>query len=83
MLLRLRVMPVARLYISANRALRSMGSSEFAFRLEKALQGAIANESVVEGLLLGLGAAALCSLLSYSIYVLIYCQVGFFVMAIG
>jgi hypothetical protein len=58
------------------RALRSLGSSGFALRLEKALQGAIANESVVEGLLLGLGAAALYFLLAYAIFVLIYSQVG-------
>ncbi len=83
MLLRVRVIPVARFYVSVGRALRSLGSSGFALRLEKALQGAIANESVVEGVLLGLGAATLCFMLSYAIFVLIYCQVGFFTMGVG
>jgi len=45
MLLRVRVIPVARFYVSVGRTLRSVGSSGFALRLEKALQGAIANES--------------------------------------
>jgi len=78
-----RVIPVARFYVSVSRALRSAGSSGFALRLEKALQGAIANESVVEGLLLGLGAATLCFMLAYAIFVLIYVQVGFFTMGVG
>jgi hypothetical protein len=77
MRLRVRVIPIARFYVSVGRALRGLGSSRFASRLEKALQGAITNESVVEGLLLGLGAAALCFLLTYAIFVLIYFQVGF------
>ncbi len=75
-ILRVRVIPVARFYVSVGRALCSLGSSGFALRLEKALHGAIANESVVEGLLLGLGAAALYFLLAYAIFVLIYSQVG-------
>ena len=75
-ILRVRVIPVARFYVSLGRALRSLESSGFALRLEKALQGAIANESVVEGFLLGLGAAALYFLLAYAIFVLIYSQVG-------
>jgi hypothetical protein len=52
-------------------------------RLEKALQGAIANESVVEGLLLGLGAAALSFLLAYAIFVLVYFRVGFYITGVG
>ena len=83
MLLRVRVIPVARFYVSVGRTLRSVGSSGFALRLEKALQGAIANESVVEGLLLGLGAAALCFLLAYAIFVLVYFQVGFYTTGVG
>ena len=83
MLLRVRVMPVARFYVSVGRTLRSVGSSGFALRLEKALQVATANESVVEGLLLGLGAAALCFLLAYAIFVLVYFQVGFSTMGVG
>ena len=83
MRLRVRVIPIARFYVSVGRALRSPGSSAFALRLEKALQGAIANESVVEGLLLGLGAAALCFLLAYAIFVLVYFQVGFSTMGVG
>ncbi len=83
MLLRVRVMPVARFYVSVGRTLRSVGSSGFALRLEKALQGTTANESVVEGLLLGLGAAALCFLLAYAIFVLVYFQVGFSTMGVG
>ena len=83
MLLRVRVMPVARFYVSVGRTLRSVGSSGFALRLEKALQGAIANESVVEGLLLGLGAAALCFLLAYAIFVLVYFRVGFYITGVS
>jgi len=83
MLLRVRVIPVARFYVSVGRTLRSVGSSGFALRLEKALQGAIANESVVESLLLGLGAAALCFLLASAISVLIYFQVGFHTTGVG
>jgi hypothetical protein len=65
------------------RALRGLGRSAFACRLERALQTATPNESVVDGLLLGLGAATLCFLLAYAIFVLIYCQVGFFTMGLG
>ncbi len=83
MLSRVRVIPFARFYVSVGRTLRSVGSSGFALRLEKALQGAIANESVVEGLLLGLGGAALCFLLAYAIFVLVYFQVGFSTMGVG
>jgi len=83
MQLRVRVIPIARFYVSVGRALRSLGSSGFALRLEKALQGAIANESVVEGLLLGLGAAALCFLLASAISVLIYFQVDFYTTGVG
>jgi len=83
MLLRVRVMPVARFYVSVGRTLRSVGSSGFALRLEKALQAATANESVVEGVLLGIGAATLCFMLAYAIFVLIYVQVGFFTMGLG
>jgi hypothetical protein len=52
-------------------------------RLEKALQGAIVNESVVEGLLLGLGAAALYFLLASAMFVLIYFQVTFYTTGVG
>lgn len=83
MRLRVRVVPIARFYVSVDRALRSLGSSGFAFRLEKALQGAIANENVVEGLLLGLGGSALCVLLAYAIFVLIYFIVRFYTMGVG
>ncbi|MFQ5990041.1 MAG: hypothetical protein ACE5K9_09015 [Candidatus Methylomirabilales bacterium] len=83
MLLRVRVMPVARLYVSAGRALRSLGDSGFAFRLERALEGAFASEGVAQGVLLGLGAAALCFLLAFAIFVLIYFQVGFSTMGVG
>ncbi len=83
MLSRVRVIPFARFYVTLSRALRGAGSSAFACRLERALQGAIANESVVEGLLLGLGAAALYFLLAYAIFVLIYFQVGFSTMGVG
>ncbi len=82
MRLRVRVIPIARFYVSVGRTLRSLGSSGFALRLEKALQGAIANESVVEGLLLGLGAAALSSLLAYAIFVLVYFRVGFYITGV-
>ncbi len=75
--MRVRVIPIARFYVSVGRALHSLGISRFVLRLEKALQGAIANKRVIEGLLLGLGAAALCFLLAYAILVLIYFQVGF------
>lgn len=83
MRLRVRVIPIARFYVSVGRALRSLGSSRFALRLEKALQGATAKESVVEGLLFGLGAAAFCFLLAYAIFVLIYFQVGFYTTGVG
>ncbi len=83
MLLRVRVIPVARFYVSVGRTLRSVGSSGFALRLEKALQGAIVNESVVEGLLLGLGAAALYFLLASAMFVLIYFQVTFYTTGVG
>ncbi len=83
MLLRVRVIPVARFYVSVGRTLRSVGSSGFALRLEKALQAATANESVSEGVLIGLGAATLCFLLAYAIFVLIYSQVGFYTMGVG
>ena len=83
MRLRVRVIPIARFYVSVGRTLRSLGSSGFALRLEKALQGAIANESVVEGLLLGLGAAALSFLLAYAIFVLVYFRVGFYITGVS
>ena len=82
MLLRVRVMPVARLYLSAGRAFRSLGGSWVVFRFERALQGALVNERV-EGVLLGLGTAALCFLLAYAIFVLVYCQVGFATIGAG
>ncbi len=82
MLLRVRVMPVARLYVSAGRALRSLGGSGIAFRFERTLQGALVSERV-EGVLLGLGTAALCFLLAYAIFVLVYCQVGFSAIGVG
>jgi hypothetical protein len=83
MLSRVRVIPFARVYVTLGRALRGLGSSAFACRLERALQAATPNESVVDGVLLGLGAATLCFLLAYAIFVLIYCQVGFFTMGLG
>ncbi|MFQ5801912.1 MAG: hypothetical protein ACE5JQ_03330 [Candidatus Methylomirabilales bacterium] len=83
MLYRVRVIPVARFYVSLSRALRGLGSSALVCRLERALQTATAKESVVEGVLLGVGAATLCFLLAYAIFVLIYCQVGFFTMGLG
>lgn len=82
MLLRDRMIPVARFYVSVGRVLNGLGSSAFAGRLERALQSATASETVVEGVLLGLGAVALCFLLGYGIFVLIYCQVGFFSMGL-
>ncbi len=83
MLLRVRVIPVARFYVTLSRALRGVGSSAFVCRLERTLQAATANESVVEGVLLGIGAATLCFMLAYAIFVLIYVQVGFFTMGLG
>ncbi len=83
MLSRVRVIPFARFYVTLSRALRGVGSSAFACRLERTLQAATANESVVEGVLLSLGAATLCFMLAYAIFVLIYCQVGFFTMGLG
>ncbi len=83
MLSRVRVIPVARFYVSVGRTLRSVGSSGFALRLEKALQAATANESVSEGVLIGLGAATLCFLLAYAIFVLVYFQVGFSTLGVG
>ena len=83
MLSRVRVIPFARFYVTLSRALRGVGSSAFVCRLERTLQAATANESVVEGVLLGLGAATLCFMLAYAIFVLIYGQVGFFTMGLG
>ncbi len=83
MLLRVRVMPVARFYVSLSRSLRGVGISAFTYRLERTLQAATANESVVEGVLLGLGAATLCFLLAYAIFVLIYSQVGFYTTGVS
>jgi hypothetical protein len=83
MLSRVRVIPFARFYVALGRALRGLGRSAFACRLERTLQTATPNESVVDGVLLGLGAATLCFLLAYAIFVLIYCQVGFFTMGLG
>jgi hypothetical protein len=83
MLSRVSVIPFARFYVTLSRALRGVGSSAFVCRLERALQVATANESVVEGVLLGLGAATLCFMLAYAIFVLIYCQAGFFTMGLG
>jgi hypothetical protein len=65
-------------YGSLGRVLHSLESSAFAYRLEKTLKLATANEAVVEGVLLGLGAVALCFLLGYAIFVLVYCHVGLF-----
>lgn len=83
MLSRVRVIPFARLYVTLGRALLGLGSSAFACRLERALLAVTPDESVVDGILLGLGAATLCFLLAYAIFVLIYCQVGFFTMGLG
>lgn len=82
MLLRDRMIPIARVYVSVGRVINGLGSSAFACRLERALQAVGANETAVEAILLGLGAVTLCFLLGYAIFVLIYCQVGFFSMGL-